>query len=124
MTVKNYIPIIFLLAFTFIAQQAISQDKIYKMAQKSPHPKTGLEAFHEYVSQNVQIHKKGVSGNVFVQFIVEKNGQLSNIKVLKGIGGASCNNAVIKVLRSAPRWYPGKQNGRPVRVQKVLAVKI
>lgn len=124
MNFKKYLFVLPLLMFTFISYQGIGQDKIYKMAQKAPKPRTGLEAFHDYVSKNVQRHKKGVTGNVFVQFVVEKDGKLSNIKVLKGLGGAACNNAVIKVLQEAPRWYPGKQNGKPVRVKKILAVKI
>lgn len=124
MNFKKYLFVLSLLSFTFISYQGIGQDKIYRMAQKAPQPRTGLEAFHDYVAKNVQMQKKGVSGNVFVQFVVEKDGKLSNIKVLKGVGGSACNNAVIKVLQSAPRWYPGKQNGKPVRVKKVLAVKI
>lgn len=122
MTFKNYAPLLFLLTLAFVSTQAIGQGKIYKMSQKPPKPKTGLEAFHEHVSQKVKVHKKEASGNVFVQFVVEKDGKLSNVKVLKGIGGT--NNAIIKAIQSAPRWLPGKQNGRPVRVQKVLAVKI
>jgi len=110
------------MTFTFTAQLAVGQGKIYKMAQNPPKPKRGLEAFHEHVSQNVQKYKSGVRGNVFVQFVVEKDGKLSNIKVLKGVGNT--NQAVIKALQTAPRWLPGKQNGRPVRVQKILAVKI
>ncbi len=123
MTLKNYLScLVLLLAFAFTAQQAIGQEKIYKMAQNPPKPKRGLEAFHEHVTQNVQKFKSGVRGNVFVQFVVEKDGKLSNIKVLKGL--KNTNNAVIKALQTAPRWLPGKQNGRPVRVRKVLAVKI
>ncbi|OJJ20828.1 hypothetical protein BKI52_09605 [marine bacterium AO1-C] len=123
MTLKNYLPyLVLFLAFTFTAQQAIGQERIYKMAQNPPKPKRGLEAFHEHVTQNVQKYKSGARGNVFVQFVVEKDGKLSNIKVLKGVGNT--NKAVIKALETAPRWLPGKQNGRPVRVQKILAVKI
>lgn len=123
MTFKNCISCLILLAaFAFVAPQAFSQGKIYKMAQKPPKPKTGLEAFHEHVSQNVRKQKSGVRGSVFVQFVVEKDGKLSNVKVLKGVGGS--NQAVIRAIQSAPRWMPGKQNGRPVRVQKILAVKI
>lgn len=122
MTFKDYSPLLFLLTLALVSTQAIGQGKIYKMAQKPPKPKTGLEAFHEHVSQKVKVHKKEVSGNVFVQFVVEKDGKLSNIKVLKGIGGT--NNVIIKAIQSAPRWLPGKQNGRPVRVQKVLAVRL
>jgi len=110
------------MAFTFTARQAVGQGKIYKMAQNPPKPMRGLEAFHEHVIQNVQKYKSGVRGNVFVQFVVEKDGKLSNIKVLKGLGNT--NQAVIKALQTAPRWLPGKQNGRPVRVQKILALKI
>jgi protein TonB len=60
-----------------------------------------------------------VEGRVFLQFVVNKDGSLTDIKVVKGIG-AGCDEEAIRVLKSAPRWSPGKQRGVPVRQRMVL----
>jgi protein TonB len=103
------------------------EDKIYPMAETPPAPEGGLSVFFEYTEDNLdcpaEAKKKGVKGNVYVQFVVEKDGQLSNIKVVKGLG-YGCDEAVIKCLQSAPRWKAGKQGGKPVRVQKTMAIQI
>ena len=54
--------------------------------------------------------------------IVEKDGSLTDIQVVKGIG-AGCDEEAIRVLSSAPKWNPGKQRGMPVRVRKILPIK-
>jgi periplasmic protein TonB len=58
----------------------------------------------------------GVQGKVFFTFIVEKDGSISNIKLLRGIG-AGCDEEAERVLALMPKWKPGRQNGREVRVQ-------
>lgn len=57
----------------------------------------------------------GVQGKVFVQFVVEKDGSISNIKILRGVD-ESLNQEAIRVIQSMPKWIPGKQRGKPVRV--------
>lgn len=57
----------------------------------------------------------GLEGKVFMQFVVEKNGSISNIKVLRGVDEILDKEA-IRVIQSMPKWIPGKQRGRPVRV--------
>jgi protein TonB len=51
-----------------------------------------------------------------VCFIVEKDGSLSNVRVLKGIGGG-CDEEAVRVIKMMPKWIPGSQRGKPVRVQ-------
>lgn len=78
-----------------------------------------LSAFRAFVVKNLKypealegIH---VEGTVYVQFVIERNGQLSNIKILRGIHPI-INNEVVKVIKSSPVWTPGKQKGKAVRV--------
>jgi len=59
--------------------------------------------------------RRGIQGTVYLSFIVEKNGEVSNIKILKGIGGG-CNDEAIRVVRMMPKWKPGTRKGIPVRV--------
>jgi protein TonB len=63
----------------------------------------------------------GVEGKVFVQFVVDKDGTLTDIKAVKGIG-AGCDEEAVRVLKAAPKWKPGKQRGRPVKVRMILPI--
>jgi len=64
----------------------------------------------------------GIQGTVFINFVVEKNGTLSNIKILRGIGGG-CDEEAIRVTRNMPAWIPGKQRGQPVRVSLNMPIR-
>jgi protein TonB len=55
-------------------------------------------------------------GKVFVSFVVEKDGTVSNVTVVKGIGGG-CDEEAIRVIKKSPRWRPGMQHNLPVRVR-------
>lgn len=85
----------------------------------------GETALFQYLSDHIrypQMAKEaGISGKVYLTFVVDTNGAISNIEVLKGIGGG-CDEEAVRVLRNMPRWNPGKNNGRPVRVHFNLPV--
>ncbi|WP_299452700.1 energy transducer TonB [uncultured Microscilla sp.] len=89
-------------------------------------PKGGYPAFYKYVQKNLkyppQARRMGVDGKVYIQFVVEKDGSLTDIKVLKGIG-SGCDEEAVRVLKAAPKWNPGKQRGNPVRVRRALPIK-
>lgn len=80
----------------------------------------GSRAMFEYLSKNVRYprlaQETGIQGTVFVSFIVEPDGSISNLKVLRGIGGG-CDEEALRLFSSMPRWKPGMQSGRAVRVQ-------
>ncbi|MBR5029263.1 MAG: energy transducer TonB, partial [Bacteroidales bacterium] len=65
--------------------------------------------------------QQNLEGRVFVTFVVEKDGSIANPKVLRDIGGG-CGEEAIRVVRSMPKWKPGKQRGKAVRVQFNLPV--
>jgi protein TonB len=82
----------------------------------------------KYIQKNVQypqVEKEaGVSGTCYVTFVVEKDGNITDVKVLRGVnGGPGCDREAIRVVKSMPNWKPGKQNGREVRVQFNLPIK-
>lgn len=78
----------------------------------------GLSAFYKYLGDNLKYPRRaqqiGVEGRVYVQFIVEKDGSLTDIQVVRGIG-AGCDAEAIRVLQSSPKWTPAKQRGKTVR---------
>jgi protein TonB len=63
----------------------------------------------------------GVQGKVFVTFVVEVDGSITDVKVLRGIG-SGCDDEAVRVVKSMPKWVPGKQRGVPVRVQFNLPI--
>jgi len=65
--------------------------------------------------------ENNVSGKVFVTFVVEKDGSLTDVKVVRGIG-SGCDEEAMRVLKASPKWKAGIQNGRPVRVQYTMPI--
>jgi protein TonB len=80
----------------------------------------GKEKFREYIAQNLQYPaiaaENGISGRVFVQFAVNAKGEVVDVVVVRGVDPALDKEAV-RVVKSSPKWTPGKQRGRPVKVQ-------
>ena len=84
----------------------------------------GLEKFYKFIGKNFQVpEEEGLKGKIFVTFVVEKDGSLSDIKVLRDIGYGTGKEA-IRVLKTCPRWVPGEQNGKKVRVLYSLPISI
>lgn len=84
----------------------------------------GLEKFYKFIGKNFQVpEEEGLKGKIFVTFVVEKDGSLTDIKVLRDIGYGTGKEA-IRVLRTCPRWVPGEQNGKKVRVLYSLPISI
>ena len=100
-------------------------DEIFTIVEEQPSPAGGMKAFYDYVAKNLRYPPRaarmGIEGRVFVEFIVERDGSLTDIKVAKGIGGG-CDEEAIRVISEAPRWSPGKQRGRAVRVRMVMPI--
>ena len=100
-------------------------DEVFTMVEGQPAPIGWIKAFYDYVGKNLKYPSKaarmGVEGRVFVEFIVEKDGSLTDIKVARGIGGG-CDEEAVRVISSAPKWKPGKQRGNPVRVRMVMPI--
>lgn len=78
------------------------------------------DAFRIYIQQNLKYPtiaaENGVSGRVFVQFDVNEKGEITNVIVVRGVD-PSLDKEAVRVVKSSPKWTPGKQRGRPVRVR-------
>ncbi len=100
-------------------------NKIFTAVEKDPAFKGGIDKFYAYLQKNMRYpavaKENNVQGKVFVTFVVERDGALTDIKVVRGIG-SGCDEEAIRVLKSSPRWTPGIQNGRPVRVQYTMPI--
>ncbi len=101
------------------------EDGVYKIVDEVPAFEGGMEGFYKYITDNLeypqQARKIGVQGTVYVQFVVNKDGSISDAVTLKGIG-AGCDKVAADIIGNAPSFKPGLVNGEPVRTRMVLPV--
>jgi len=100
-------------------------EEIFTIVEDQPTPNGGMAAFYQYVSKKLkypaQARRMGIEGKVFVQFVVDKDGTLTEVQAVKGIG-AGCDEEAVRVIEGAPKWNPGKQRGRAVKVRMILPI--
>lgn len=101
-------------------------DEIFDVVENSPEFPGGMEAWNKYLSSNLkyptQARRMGVEGTVYVVFVVNTDGSIQDVELLRGIGGG-CDEEALRVVAGAPKWTPGKQRGRPVRVRMRLPIR-
>jgi protein TonB len=103
------------------------EEEIFTFVEEYPEFPGGDKALREYILNNIKYPEvartSGITGTVYVQFVVEKNGSISDVKVVRGIGGG-CDEEAVRVVKSMPKWKPGKQRGMPVRVYFTLPIEL
>jgi TonB family protein len=89
-----------------------------RFVEVMPEPVGGMDAMYKFLQENLTYPKeardKGISGTVFIEFVVEKDGSISNVKVLKSVD-PDLDAESVRVVKLMPKWNPGKQMGKPVR---------
>lgn len=85
----------------------------------------GLNSFRKWVQENLDYptvaSENNIEGTVYVQFVVNKDGSITNIQVIRGVDPA-LNKEAVRTIKSAPKWEPGRQRGKPVRVRFSLPI--
>lgn len=126
---KVFLTLLVTLAFTAFAQaQTDDSDTstIFVIAETSAEYPGGLDSLQAFIQQNIiypeEAVEKRVEGNVYVKFVVEKDGSLSHMKVIRDIG-SGCGEAAIEVLNKMPNWIPATVREKPVRFQFILPIK-
>ncbi len=101
-------------------------DEIFDVVETQPNPPGGMSGWNQYLSKNLkyptQARRMGIEGTVIVVFVVNTDGSIQDVDVLRGIGGG-CDEEAIRVVSAAPKWEPGKQRGRPVRTRMRLPIR-
>ena len=109
-----------------VAEIVQEDNNVYNTAgiEVKPDFPGGMEKFYKFVGNNYKTpEEEGLKGKVYVTFVVEKDGSLTDIKVLRDIGYGTGAEA-IRVLKKCPKWTPGEQNGKKVRVLYSLPITI
>ena len=100
-------------------------EEIFTIVEEPASPKGGMPAFYKYVGEKVkypaQARRMGIEGKVFVEFVIGKDGSISEVKAVKGIG-AGCDEEAVRIVQGAPSWTPGKQRGKAVKQRMVLPI--
>lgn len=103
----------------------INYNKVFTAVEMEPSFPGGVDKFFTYLHANIKYPpnavKDKIQGKVFIGFVVEKNGSLSDIKVIRGVS-SDIDSEAIRVISNSPKWRPGLQNGRPVRVQYAIPI--
>jgi protein TonB len=101
-------------------------ETIFDVVENAPNPPGGMEGWNKYLNKNLkyptQARRMGIEGTVYVVFVVNTDGSIVDVDILRGIGGG-CDEEALRVVKAAPKWEPGKQRGRPVRVRMRLPIK-
>lgn len=100
-------------------------DQVFTLVQQMPKFNGDMQ---QYLADSLQYPENeketGVMGTVYITFIVEKDGSLSGIKVLKGVpGGPGLDAEALRVIKGMPKWIPGKQHGNLVRVRMNVPIR-
>lgn len=100
-------------------------DQVFEIVEEGATPKGGIPQFLQWVGKNIkypaQAKRMGVEGKVYVQFVVDTDGSLTDVKVIRGIGGG-CDEEAVRIFEKAKKWSPGKQRGRAVKQRIVLPI--
>ena len=108
-----------------VSSESHKEDSIYNKVEVMPEFPGGMEAMMKYISENIkypeQAKEKNTQGRVLVTFVVEKNGKISNVKVMVGIGNG-CDEEAVRVIKAMPKWKPGMQDGKKVRVSFAIPI--
>src|SRR5690606_30655608 len=121
----HHLAIVFLLVSVCAFAQE-RKDHVYNIAEvsKAPHYTGGMKAFYRSVSQNFSVDGlRNRGGLIIIEFVVERDSTVSNLKVLKAFDGNSGREAVRAVVASG-KWIPGEIDGQPVRTRNQVSIQV
>jgi TonB family protein len=110
----------------YVAVPGSNEQDVFTVVEEMPEYPGGQDAMVKYMVSSIvypaEAKQKKIEGTVYVSFIVEKDGSVTHVKVIRGIGGG-CDEESVRVVKGMPKWIPGKQRGKTVRCQFNLPVK-
>lgn len=107
-------------------EEEVEEEQIFTIVEEMPSFPGGEAALMKYLGKNIKYpaiaKDAGIQGTVYVTFVVNEEGAVKDVQVLRSIGGG-CDEEAIRVVESMPKWTPGKQRGKSVKVQYNLPIR-
>lgn len=117
--IQDYVPVV-------KEEEEVVEMEIFTVVESMPGYPGGDATRMQFLQENIKYpqmaRESGIQGTVYVTFVVETDGRVTDVRVLRGIGGG-CDEEAIRVIQLMPKWVPGKQRGKPVRVQFNMPIK-
>ena len=111
---------------TFIAAETSDENKVYEVVEEMPQFPGGKDEMNSFFSRNMKYppmaEENGIAGTVKVQFVVEKDGNISDVKVVRS-PDPSLEKEALRLVKLMPKWTPGRQGGKPIRVRYTVPVR-
>ena len=108
-----------------VEEEEVVEAEVFTIVEEMPEYPGGLNKLTDYLSKNIKYpqmaRESGIQGRVFVNFVVEPDGSVSNVNVMRSLGGG-CDEEAMRVVKAMPKWKPGRQRGKAVRVSYILPV--
>ena len=115
-----------LLLVSNISCTSNSKEEALQVCEQMPEFPGGQQAMSQFLSESVvypqDAYANGIQGRVICQFVVEKDGRVSDVQVVRSSGDSSLDKEALRVIKSMPNWTPGTQRGKPVRVKYTMPV--
>ncbi len=109
----------------FVDEEEVDENKVFMVVEKMPTFPGGDAALMKYLQKNVKFpaiaQENGIQGRVYVEFVVNKDGRIVDVKILKGVD-RHLDEEALRVVQNMPSWEPGEQRGKPVRVSYRLPI--
>lgn len=107
------------------AVQGKDAEYAFEQLEVKPEFPNGNEGLTKYLSENIKYPKKalknGITGKVFVQFVIDKTGKVTNVVAVRGVE-KSLDKEAVRVIKSMPKWKPGMKDGQPVKVKYTIPI--
>ncbi|WP_296705708.1 energy transducer TonB, partial [Algoriphagus sp.] len=101
-------------------------DEIFDVVEEQPNPPGGMQGWNSYLGSNLtypsQARQMGIEGTVIAVFVINTDGSISDVDILRGIGGG-CDEEAIRVIENSPTWEPGLQRGRAVKTRMRVPIR-
>ena len=108
-----------------VEEEDVVEAEVFTIVEEMPEYPGGLNKLTDYLTKNIKYpqmaRESGIQGRVFVNFVVEPDGSVSNINVMRSLGGG-CDEEAVRVVKNMPKWKPGRQRGKAVRVSYILPI--
>ena len=109
-----------------VQEEEEEEEVVFVVVEKMPEFPGGQQALFKYLSENVKYpviaQENGIQGRVICQFVVNKDGKIVDVEVVRSGGDPSLDKDAVRVIKSMPHWKPGQQRGKPVRVKYTVPV--